>query len=534
MWRLALPVLGLLVAAAALGDEPKKPEPKFPLGKETTYVTGPLNADGYIDYLAALNEITGKGITPDKNANVLIWKALGPKPEGGTVPPAFFKALGRDEPPEQGDYFIDLWSFLKAASKLDGADSDAVADLLSRAGHRPWTEKDYPNVADWLKANEKPLAVIVEATNRPDYFNPLVYPKNSKGPGGAVRPLHPGVHKCREIAKALAARAMLRVGEGKFEDAWQDLLACHRLGRLVGRGPTLIEALVGIAIGQGAADADLAYLERARLTAKQVQGHLKELQDLPSLPPLADKIDLAERFQFLDGLQLLRCCGSEALTVRADGGNAVYVSTAARAMRKPDPKELEALAKVDWEPALRNGNRWYDRLAAALRIEDRAAREKELDKIDDDLRTLKKEAQGLGTIAKLVLEKDAGPKTAGKVIGDVLIGLLVPPYRRVQNAYERSEQVQRNLQVAFALAAYRSDNAGYPAKLAELAPKYLAEVPGDLFSGKALVYRPAPDGYLLYSVGVNGKDEEGRWTDDDPPGDDLRVRMPLPEPKPKK
>ena len=53
--------------------------------------------------------------------------------------------------------------------------------------------------------------------------------------------------------------------------------------------------------------------------------------------------------------------------------------------------------------------------------------------------------------------------------------------------------------------------------------------PGDVFSGKALVYRPADKGYLVYSVGANGKDEGGRWTDDDPPGDDLRVRMPLPE-----
>jgi hypothetical protein len=64
---------GLLLAAVALADEPKKPEPKFPLGKETTYVTGPLEADGYIDYETALYEIAGKGITPDKNANVLIW-----------------------------------------------------------------------------------------------------------------------------------------------------------------------------------------------------------------------------------------------------------------------------------------------------------------------------------------------------------------------------------------------------------------------------------------------------------------------------
>src|SRR5437867_2887413 len=100
----SLLLLGFLVAQAA-GDEPRKPEPKFPLGKETTVVTGPLDQDGYIDYQAALNERLGKGVSPDKNANVLLWKALGPRPEGGKeMPPEFFKALGIEEPPEKGDY----------------------------------------------------------------------------------------------------------------------------------------------------------------------------------------------------------------------------------------------------------------------------------------------------------------------------------------------------------------------------------------------------------------------------------------------
>ena len=41
-------------------------------------------------------------------------------------------------------------------------------------------------------------------------------------------------------------------------------------------------------------------------------------------------------------------------------------------------------------------------------------------------------------------------------------------------------------------------------------------------------YRPSKAGYLLYSVGLNGKDDGGRWYDDDPPGDDPNVKMPLP------
>jgi hypothetical protein len=113
-------------------------------------------------------------------------------------------------------------------------------------------------------------------------------------------------------------------------------------------------------------------------------------------------------------------------------------------------------------------------------------------------------------------------KTAGKVIGDAVLCLLAPGIRRISNAQDRSEQVQRNLLVAFALAAYHREHGRYPVKLDDLAPRYLTTVPVDMFSGAALVYRPVEKGYLLYSVGINGKDEEGA-------GDDLAVRMPLPE-----
>src|SRR5262249_12112836 len=149
-----------------------------------------------------------------------------------------------------------------------------------------------PRVAAWLKANEKPLAVVIEATKRPEYFSPLVSRWNDKEPGVLLAALVPGVQKCREVASALTIRAMLRVGEGKLDEAWQDLLACHRLARLVARGATLIEALVGIALEHIASAADLAYLDRANLTAKQFQDRLKDLQGLPPMPMMADRIDV--------------------------------------------------------------------------------------------------------------------------------------------------------------------------------------------------------------------------------------------------
>src|SRR5437763_7616782 len=90
----------------------KKHRGKFTISKETTYITGPLDKDGYIDYAAALNERLSKGVTPENNANVLIWKAIGSRCEAPLMPIKFFQLMGIEAPPEKGQYFIDLKHYL--------------------------------------------------------------------------------------------------------------------------------------------------------------------------------------------------------------------------------------------------------------------------------------------------------------------------------------------------------------------------------------------------------------------------------------
>ena len=64
--------------------------------------------------------------------------------------------------------------------------------------------------------------------------------------------------------------------------------------------------------------------------------------------------------------------------------------------------------------------------------------------------------------------------------------------------------------LAFALAAYRADHGIYPVKLGDLVPKYVAEVPKDICNDSELHYRQEADGFLLYSVGNNGRDDGGK------------------------
>ena len=141
----------------------------------------------------------------------------------------------------------------------------------------------------------------------------------------------------------------------------------------------------------------------------------------------------------------------------------------------------------------------------------------------DDLARAQRKAAMLGT--------EAARKQVVESVGNVLVGLLVPAIRKVQDAEDRATQTDRNVRVAFALAAYHKENKQYPQTLDVLAPRYIAAVPGDVFSGGRLLYRREGAGYVAYSVGLNGKDDGGRWLEDEPRGDDPRVRMPVVLPK---
>src|SRR5262249_43256283 len=148
------------------GDKGEKQrKPRFTISKETTYVSGPVRKDGTLDYAAALNQRLSQGVPPDNHANVLFWKAFGPHPQRTTMPPEFFKWLGY-QPPERGDYFTeDLDGYLRKRLKGD-PDKQAreIDELHERVSERPWTARQYPQVVAWLKANEHPPALPVQAT----------------------------------------------------------------------------------------------------------------------------------------------------------------------------------------------------------------------------------------------------------------------------------------------------------------------------------------------------------------------------------
>jgi len=502
-------------SSSAHQAEDKTRRGTFTIGKKTTYIDGPLDNNGHIDYAAALNERLREGVTPENNANVLLWQAIGPNPGLVRVPAGFFEELGMPEPPPSGDYFISIDSPTIASGTELMKSSAIILDELVR---RPWKAKEFPVVDSWLTANEKPLSLVVEASKRTHFYSPVIPPKNARGSTGLWNAVLPGVRASRELAIALVTRAMLRLGEGKDEEAWQDLLACHRLGRLLAQGALLIDGLVGVAIDQIACRADLAFVEKTQPDSGKASAYIRDLRALASLPGVKRQINLGERFAILDTIMAVDRNGFTALTTIREGDNI------------PKPPAEAFLNGIDWNPALEFANGWYDKAVEALDERDRASRNRKLAHLETDFLALQNKFLD-GTVRLSELDPATPASERGKIVGEYFVPVLFPAARKVLDAHDRGEQSLENVIVAFALAAYKRDKGSYPDLLDALAPKYLQAIPKDRFSEKPLLYKPSSEGYLLHSVGPNGENDGGRGLDDDPKGDDIVVRMPQPKRK---
>jgi hypothetical protein len=504
-----------LVIAIVVGATPAvvflliafRPIEPLRIARETTFMTAPLRADGSVDYLAATNERYRAGATAENNASLLLWHALGPGPCDPLVRDEFFSALGIPVPPEEGDYFVPLEAFVQEQLADSPADISErlieAEEQLDVAVKRPWKAEEFPLLAEWLDANEKPLALVVDATRRTRRYDPLVATEESNPYASADLAM---ATACRSLAKTLVARAMLRSSAGQTDQAWRDLIVALRLSRLVTQGPTVFEGLTGIAIDRLSCPAQRVFLQHSELNAEQIARMRADLEALSPAGDMVQKLDVSDRFLCLDQL-----------------------SSAARGVSQgetdaPDMPDLSG-KPVDWNIVFSRVNAEWDRQIAAGRLPSRSARKAALAKLEAEL--IARDPRTFRGIVRSFFSRRA--RSTG--IADIYLGLMTPLISAVYDAADTGALELDMTKLAFALAAYRADNGAYPEQLSNLVPKYLARVPDDAFSEKPIHYALEDGGYVLDSLGRDQRDDP--LTDaPDADGDDVIVRMPGPSSAP--
>jgi len=237
---------------------------------ETTYLTGPLNADGTVNYVQALIDRYSEGVTPENNAMTLLVQAFDPDdflPEETRA--EILRQLGlTEEDLAAGKKFVSWGDYLEARG-LDEEEIDPDCDLITQLGRRPWAAKDHPEVAAWLADNAEPLALMRQAAQRPHHYFPIV---SMNDPPCLLTVLWPYSRSYRSAARALAARATLHVSDGDIAEARADVNTLYRLARTP--HPYLIWHLVNIRITNVATDAEQAIIMSRKLSPDDLRAML--------------------------------------------------------------------------------------------------------------------------------------------------------------------------------------------------------------------------------------------------------------------
>jgi len=245
------------------------------------------------------------------------------------------------------------------------------------------------------------------------------------------------------------------------------------------------------------------------------------LRRLAPLPSMTEKIDKFERFMFLDVVTLM---AREGLTPALDellGGNTVEQPLLTKTLDRFGSSTL-----IDWNEVLRVVNGWFDRFNRASSGSPSKQRQQKLLQFDNEMKMLRSKITDPGDLFKSFFQGRTLRRAISRQMGDALIALFMPGITQAIEVENRFATRSNLLQLGFALAAFRADRGGYPAELKQLTPKYIKTIPKDFYTDKPLVYKRQKNGFLLYSVGQNTKDDGGRTYDSEPDGDDILLRIP--------
>jgi len=457
---------------------------KITIGKDTTFLTDPpLRGDGTVDYVKAYDAILAKGATTENNLYIPLLQVFGPGSVSGIGLDATLARLGIKSLPKDGDYFVTFRDYLQSTgvpeASLDSFEAQRD-DLIGKL----WNEKDLPEVAEWLKQEEKHLDAIVAASVRDHYYLP------ANSPDGTLIGLFlPSLALQRDLARGLSLRAGLRAAQGNIDAARRDAMAIHRHANLLSHSGSMIEMLVSCAIETLATETDAATISSGKLTTAEAKSTLADLQHLPPFGSFVDTCNTAERLCMLDAVMAF---------VRGKGNAFISVLPSTPDVVQALDITPEQAQKIDWDAILRIVNGHYDAIVAAVAQPTFAQRKAALGAEEKRIGDLQ-----VGAAAAMA---DPDPT---KRIACVVQAALDADLHRFEVLHEIALTTIQLDQLAFALAAYRADHGQYPDTLAPLAPAYIPSIPNDRFTDKPLIYKPTPDGFLLYSVGSDLTDDGG-------------------------
>ena len=309
--------------------------------------------------------------------------------------------------------------------------------------------------------------------------------------------LVPGLARVRVAGQDSNHPRHAAVREGKTDSALEDLLACHRLGRLIGQGPLLLDGLVGCKLEQDCID-----WRRQRGVLRSPVGRAA-----CSLPYGSSATAAAA------GSRGTSRCGRALrswiqrppwpATARTAG------AAADAALVSVDNPLRGALDRhiYDWNEVLRMGNDFYDRMVAAARKPTRTERLQALKALNAEIEAMVQEGENESIIKAIAVRRSRAPiwlrrwervcwNSCGPQCEQSSIPRKRPGAGPPGRGFARAGRLPcRSRRISVTVVG--------------LCPKYLPKLPKDPFSKGNFRYLPRGEAVFVYSVGPNGMDDGG-------------------------
>ncbi|MCL2743169.1 MAG: hypothetical protein FWE67_04890 [Planctomycetaceae bacterium] len=484
--------------------------PPFAISRQTTYLTEPRSKEFYgIDYQAVIEKQIDPGVPSKENGFRLLTEALGRPFFGEAFKYKHWNRLCQylDLPTEiEPKYEFTDWRTYEKT--LTPEEQELVR--TPPCGNLSWSNEALPIVRRWLDDNEAAIDLFALAAQKPVLYAPPMF-------DGKFNTVYTNEQTFRTISGCFQMRARYWLTIGETDKAWNEVLLIYRLFDL--HRPAIWDVMstfINMAIFGIANNYAESVLLHSGWTADEILQKIKKIE--PFLQPFNDdeirNILRNERLMSLDFITQL--------------ANGIYNFSDTEL--PPAPNSWERFGnKAMWrffrtELTMVKINQYFDR------IEQRYFNgEPEPPDTSDNVQTIGEfmnEKYPMLDILKFVAWYGIG--SVSNLMGDVMADLNRPNIESWRVSIKRRPTVIALLRLRFALEAHGRHNCGYyPSTLDALLGRYIDEIPLDPFSGEPFRYIAGEPGsaspnFLLYSVGPNGIDEEGRDHSGIPKGDDIR------------
>jgi hypothetical protein len=477
--RISFTFITRLFTVLALGiDASAIASPPFTVSSRTTAITGPLQEDGRIDYLSALNQHDSQGVTLQNNGYVTWLRALGLPDFSAGKPPSSIR-----------DKTIELLGAQGQPIGESAWEEYRGRDPVDRSPIRMWKENEYPQFVAFLKRQDGSLALAAQAVAAPKWWMPAV---STKGTLSWV--LIPELNRMRGVANTLCGRALLRAKLGDFDGFLGDVTAVKRLARRAA-GWTMVGHLVAWRINSIANETIGAAAGAGIFSGDQCAKLGNTLDDLDPFPPLWESFDSGERWSVLDYTQCIAM--GKIQLVAGDNVDGQSFKTL---------KNIDTHS-VDWDAVLLRLNGNYDEIVSILKTP--SIRDEQI-----ATRALEKKMSQMQADQRLHsdLTKEAGETKQDytRRMADAIFLANTHGVWPAVNQIWLAATVDQTTRALVAAAEYHGGKGNWPDTLDGLIPAYLAQVPTDIFSTSGtdpVQYHKADAGIYLLAHGPSGSSD---------------------------